>query len=445
MSTARIMSLEVASEAAYGSPDANGIPSVSGLTFYATEFELGSVSTIGGEFELQEDATAHVEFGRLPPEVAASFDPTGARIPRQVGSVAVTLPVRGFGAGNGGVIPDANSMPLIMMLGSGGLDVVDRGGAGVTPSGMGVNNGICHFAADSGLVEGEVVLAIVNGCVVANRVTLNDSPAANHPVTFLHRWPADMTGIRIQRGMTLSVRRVVQTGTSGPSVAMRVRVLGAEMAAFGCRLEEATFSCDATGLLKAALTMRAAFIRTDINTTPGSIFPSSAARLRSPHCILRGAALTCTDGGTGPTDLPTVPVSLASTERAFELDGFSVTLTNTLAPIGTGCGAVGEADCEVADTVVTMTYTSRTVSDFDEADVVNRVSRGWTVAAAPVLHNANWLNGWACNIPAGYLTQVANVEAGGELLSQTRTIQAGAYNGDSPGTTNNAAFFIGGT
>jgi len=441
MSSAILRSFEVAAESSFGSIDSTtGQPSAGTLTFYAAEFERASVTVFGGESELVEDGTAVLGPGGLPPEVSASWTASGTRVRRQAGEVTVQMRVKGWGSGNTG-ITDANSLPLSLMLSS-GMKLTDHGGTALTPSSMGSNNGVVDFGAPPGLADGEVVVANIDGCMVVNRVVKVDGNEA----TFSHYWPRALTSSdSIQRGLNFAVGRYTDTGAVGSSVAIRGTSLDAQYVAYGCRWSGVSFSND-NGFWLVELTMPAAIIISDID--PAGFTPVTAARIASPTAIARGVALYRTAGGTGVVDAGGASVSLEAAKVPFELDGLTISLENTLTPVGTGCPAIGMSDMEVSGTTASMEYVSRAPTDADELDLLNRVARGITIGGAPVSDGSTALNGFGFNIPAAHLTADPNVTAEDDgLLQQSRAYAMGDYVGDEAGdnTVRNAVIYLGGT
>lgn len=438
MSSALVLGLEVASEATYGNPAAaTGVPTVSGLTFIPMEFERGSITTVGGASELTEDGSAHAGFFGLPPEVNTSWS-AGARVPRQRGSFTINAQVRGFGSGNGGASANANSAPLTLLWGT-ITSVLDTGGAEVTPTTGALNGRSITVTTGTTLAPGEVVLANIDGCVVANRVT-DVAVGVSDTVTFELAWPRQLTTAdRIQRGMQFRCRTGANSGAKGLSVALRFSTLDATMVAFGCRCESLSFS-SVGGKLMVAMVVQSQFIVADVLGAP--VAPPTAVRMGAAVCTLNGAGgLVSTTNVNGAA----VPVSVASAERPFERESWSFTLTATLAPIGSGCGAMGISDLEVSNLVAELAYTSRVIDDADESDLLNEVMRGITWAAAPIDDGTTKFNGWGVSIPAGFLTADNNVTVGGEVLEQARTYRAGLYDGDDPTSGINVSMFLGGT
>jgi len=443
VSTSVIRDLAVAIESAYGSPDAGGVPSESGLPFRYMQFEAASITEAGGASELDEDTQAHAGPFGLPPEVVTSWSGT-SRVARQTGDITVDVRVQGYGLGASGMSSSAE-LPLAALLAS-GLRRVGTSGASIAPASTSATLATVQLASGGAAAwsgaEGEVVLSLIDGCTVANRITEVDDVA--DILHFAHEWPRLLTTAdRLQRGINLQVAAGAATGTTGASVAIRYNNALGRMVAYGCRLSSVSFSAP-NGQLLASITMRAAFIAPSVYSAVQSIF--QAPPLRSARCTLRGAALRIGTTVTSEDGAPAAgPLSSPAAELPFQHDGWSVTITNTLESIGTGCGAVGEADCEVAGTTIEMSFESREVANTLIQDMLRRRARCIIQAAAPVDDGGSTLNGWAVCIPAAALSADANVSNGGPLLSQTRNYIGTIYRGDVFPVTNLAAIYLGGT
>lgn len=450
MSTTVIQGAAIAAESSFGSLDADGHPSTAGLSFYGLRFERGSYSLIGGTQETIPDAVARTGPFPVAPEPIAPWD-GGVRVWRQTGDIAINMEVRGFGGGDG-VMSDANDLPLIIMLNS-CMHLVDTGGARLTPTGAGANAGEVTFTTGTGPALGEIVLAEVDGCIVANRVTKVDTGSPDDTVTFAHYWPRSLTtSDRVQRGMNLSIRQGSTYGVVGPSFAMRMQSLDGEAVAYGCRLRSATFTAT-SGKLMVALVVKAGIIVPGA-INPGNVTPTSAPPLLSPPCILRRAALRVSDASGEDVALLPAPVSTGPGEVPYELDTFNLALTWTLTDIGTGCGDLGIANTEPSTAAVTLAYTSREVSAAHQEDVLQRVSRNIGIAAAPIQNTVagspNYLNGWGAFIPCASLTAAVNVDVSGEVTAQACAWQASEYLrgddfGGTPTAVNQFVLYLGGT
>ena len=437
MSTATIKSLEVAQESTYGSlVSTTGLPSASGLTFYGMDFEAASVTTVGGEARLVESGAATTAFDGLPPELSEFRGADGVKLNARRGELTVTHRVRAWGSGNTSIAAPAN-MPLKLLLAT-VTDYQNFGGAALTPTGMGADNGIVTFAAAPGLAVGEVVVANVDGCVIANRVTgLDDTD-----ITFQHYWPRALTGSdAIIQGLNFRILYGASSGTKGASAAIRFSTIDAQFVAYGCRLQSVTWSND-NGVLQAEMSIRVGLILPVVDV--GDFVPTMAPRIASPQVLMRGNSLLRTNGGTGYYDAPTVPASLASTRVPFEVEGLSVSMEWTLVPVGQGCGALGESDAEVAGFSCTLSYTSKAPAEDDQRDIADGVARGLTLSGAPVSDGTSNDCAWAVNLPAAHLTTAPDVTAEpDDLISQEREYASSFYQGDST-TAHGVVIFLGG-
>jgi hypothetical protein len=432
-----IQSASIASEATFANPDSAGIPTTTGLTFYDFVFDRGSVSTVGGATPVDESASATNAFFGAPPEAGVAWV-NGSRVNMQTGALAFNMELRGFGTGNGAV-PDANLMPLTQMFGT-ITDVLDTGAATQAIATGAADGQSVTVTTGTTLAPGEVVLSSIDGCVLANRVTAV-TVGATDTVTFELAWPRQLTASdTLKRGMNFRILQSLGTGTVGNTVAVRFRCAHATMIAYGCRADSLTFSATTNGKVMVAVSLRSDYI---VSTTlDAQQAVGYAARFGSPVCQLRGSGgLVSTETLAGVA----APVSLESRRPAFEIDAWSVALTATLAPIGSGCGAVGLSGLEVAAMTVTVSYTSRTIYEADQTDRLLGATRALSWAAGPIVDGtASSLNGWGISIPSAFLSADPSVAVGGEVLSQTRTYSAAYYAGDSPLSAIGPAMFLGG-
>lgn len=439
MSTASVKRVVIAAESTYASiSSSTGLPvRPSGV---GVAFERASVDVQGGASELVERGVPTRGAFAQPPEVSTMFS-GGARQRRQTGDVTLRMRVHGYGAGAvGGTPADIMATPLALILRTVMGSAAPGSALPAIAAGPVANAGVVEFDSPPGLVAGEVVLALVDGCVVANRVT----DVAGNVATFLHYWPRQIiTGDKLVRGAQFFVGVDGTLGTHGPSVYVGLYTLDTITDCYGCRLSSITFAPEG-GQLFADVTLRAAIIQPDIDTAGTVVLPAPAPVYLAPTCTLRGSALLRTNGDTGPLAGTSAPLSLASAEMPYQLDGWSLALTFELVPIGTGCGLAGEQGVEVGSWSVTYGYTRHITRTDDEDDLLNAVSRGLALAAGPITSGSNDHNGWGCSIPAACLTADPNVSApDGSLLQQALAYRAADYAGDT-GLSRTVAIFLGG-
>ena len=447
MSTTVIQAAAVAVEATPGSM-VNGTPDPSGLTFYGLQFERGTFPEVGAVQEVTPDNTARTGPFSGPDEPVAPWT-GGVQVHRQTGDWTVNMEVRGFGGSNG-VLPDANSLPLAIMLSS-VMHRIDSGGARLTPAATGANAGQAIFATGTGPALGELVMADVDGCIVVNRVTDVAVSSPNDTVTFAQYWPRTLTSSdRVQRGLNFTIRTGANFGTVGPTFAMRVQSLDGQAIAYGCRLRSATFT-SASGKVMVALVVKAGIVIPG-TIDPGNVLPTRVPSLLSGTCVLRRSALRISNDSD---DVATTaaPVSIEAGEYAYQIDTFNLALAWTLTDIGTGCGDLGFVDTEVSMAMATFGFTSFQVLATHQLDLLRQHVRNVAVAAGPIQNTvggvANYLNGWGAFFPAASLTNSVNVQMGGEVTAQAYSWAARDYLGDDSGGTAVAAnlfgIYLGGT
>lgn len=433
-----IRGIAVAAEGTPFNYGTNGLPTTVGLTFYDMAFELaGSVEEVGAEVEWDEDGTAHAGFFADSPEPGTAWL-DGARVQQQRGPFTIVAEVRGFGLGNG-TIPDANSMPLTILWGT-VTNVVDTGGAEVTPlTGSGDGKEITVTNGTT-LTPGEVVCALIDGCVRYNRVTQVQADTTD-TVVFELAWGRQLTTAdRIQRGMQFQLRTNLNTGVVGPAAAVRFTTQRGTMVAHGCRATNITIAPTATGKLMATIALQSEYITATVTSSVQSV--PEARRLNAASVNLKGAdPLVSTDNVRGAA----APISADARTPNFEFkEGWSFAIETTLEVIGGKC-LTGVSDLEVTGQTATLTYNTKAVYDGDKDDPWNQVHRAITWGGGPIFDGQSKLNGWGVSIPAAHLTDLVNVTVAGQVLGQTRTYKAALYAGDDPATTINVAMYLGGT
>ena len=98
MATTSLRGVKVAVESSFGSVDANGFPSASGLTFYGLECERAN-AIIPGDAQTLERSESRASFYELPAEPLAAQS-GGVYVRRRRGDIVLKVPVRGLGSGS---------------------------------------------------------------------------------------------------------------------------------------------------------------------------------------------------------------------------------------------------------------------------------------------------------------------------------------------------------
>lgn len=433
-----IRALAVAAEGSPFNYGADGLPTTVGLTFYDMAFELANApDTVGGEVEWDEDGTAHNGFFADPPEPGTAWS-GGVRVKQQRGTLSLQVEVRGFGLGNG-TIPDAPSMPLAILWGT-VTNVVDTGGAEVAVLTGSVDGKEATVATGTTIAPGELVPALIDGCVRYNRVTAVAVDTTD-TLTFGLAWGRQLTAAdKLQRGLQFQLRTGLNTGVVGPTCAIRYVTQRGTAIAYGCRANKITIAPSPTGKLLATIELTSEYITSTVTSSVQAV--PQAKRLNAASVNLKGSDPLVSDEDVRDA---TAPASADSRSPNFEFkEGWSLTIDTTLEVIGGKC-LTGVSDLEVTGQSVTLTYNTKTVYDGDANDPWDQVCRAIAWGGGPLDDGKSKLNGWGVSIPSAHLTELVNVRVAGQVLGQTRTYKAAAYDGDAPSSTVNVVMFLGGT
>lgn len=435
MSSSRVRTLEVAQEATFGNVDATtGLPSTQGLTFTAMTFELASMdSSGGGELPVIEDGQSHASFFGLPPEAGVPWA-GNAPLNRREGTITIKCDIRGPQSG-------ASGLTKLWESAFAGTAYEDFNIYACTASGAG--NKTLKFTTNGlGLPSppkvGDACAAIVNGCLVFNRVTtIHPDNGGDTLIDFELAWPDTPAGVYFTE-LQFKCLTGSQSGATGPSVCIRLKTLRSTAIAYGCRLQSLTIEPAESGVLMATMEMRCPFISYDILGADQVL--SEAVREPSPPASIRGAALRVS------TDLvhPGQTEKLDAKSMPHEVSGWSLSIAFDLTPIGGGC-ILGLSELEQTGATIEFSFTSNKVDDFDEGDRLLGNMRALAFGGGPLQYHALPLfSGWGASIPAAYLADQHDVEVGGDVLSQTRKYRAAIYHGASDGDPNFTMFLGGG-
>lgn len=441
MASSKIRSIRVAEETAFGSVDpATGLPDGSGLTWLGLQFDLaGGPDAIGGEVELVEDELASSGFFSQPPELSAPWA-GGKKLDVRSGTISIRTPVRGFGTGGEAAV--SSSMPLALIWASSMTLIAAPTSAPSVDVISAADLASCVTARPvHAWAAGEVVLAEIDGCTISNRITKVEASGGDDRLTFLQEWPRQLTAAdTLSRGLNFAIEGGANSGARGASVALELKLLQATALAFGCRLESLIFEPAAGGVVVATMEIRCAWIEYETLTHAQAI--PQASRYGSPAATLRGTRTRI--GATNMLDAQ-APASGAAITLPTEHEGWSLSLSFGLEPVGGSC-LLGVGELEPSSVEVTLSLTSRVVSDHDKRDVPDSWQRSIAVAGAPIVSGSapvNWRNGFGASIPAAFLTAPPDATPGSALLQQVRAYKAGAYSGDDAGIKN-VVLYLGG-
>ena len=177
------------------------------------------------------------------------------------------------------------------------------------------------------------------------------------------------------------------------------------------------------GRLMAELTYQAAYITDNHGAAAGSIEPvynsGSPAFFRGAYVVVsNGSPASSSNGSSGET------------QGRIDLDceDFSLTVTNTLTPLGYSNDIIAMSGMEVSDVDVELSLTLSTVNTTIADDYFNRTVRQVLVGTGPVADG----KGCAIMLPAAILKNDASVYdvSGNDIVRQTLNYQQARYAGD---------------
>jgi len=206
------------------------------------------------------------------------------------------------------------------------------------------------------------------------------------------------------------------------SLAFRVDGVDFRTYAYGCKLETLALSLD-NGRVMADLTYQAALIQDDHSSAVGPVEPvyNSGA-----PCFFRGSYVVISDAA--PTSL--TDASTGDTLGRIQLDceDFSLTVTNTLTPIGHSDSILAMRDMEVSDCDVELSLTISTPNTTINSDYFNRQLRQVLVGFGPLAAG----QGGAFMLSAAYLTADPSKYdvSGNDIVRQQLTYKSSRFGGD---------------
>jgi hypothetical protein len=173
----------------------------------------------------------------------------------------------------------------------------------------------------------------------------------------------------------------------------------------------------------ADLVYQSALIQDDHGNAVGPVEPvynSGAAQL------FRGAYVVASS--TSPTSLTNATTGDKLARTALQAEDFSLTLTNTLTPLGHSNDILAMSDMDISDTTVELTLTLSSPSALVADDFFNRTVRQILVGTGP---QGDGL-GCAIMLPAAMLTvdPSAYDVSGNDIVRQQLTYSQSRFGGD---------------
>jgi hypothetical protein len=406
-------SLSIAPESSFGSlAAATGLPSTSGLTFVSIPCERDPIVIYGEPVASERNDARDGSYG-LPPEPDTVFS-SGSRVRRRTGQVALRLDLTTIGT----TANNYDTNYLGYLLGA-GFQTAKHTITSDTPSSVANDNKFTPTLTNTDYSIGALL-----GCDIAGRaeytaVTDNDesgdiavSPALSNLQT--------STTLRALQTWYPGSR--AQTGNKVSSVAFEVEGVDFKTICFGCVLESVSISLD-NGRVMADLTYQSACIQDDHGNAVAPVEPSYNAG--SPP-FFRGSYVVVSS--TSPTSLTNATAGDKLGRTALDCEDFTLTITNTLTPLGHSNSILAMSDMEISDVDVELTLTLSSPSTTLNSDYFNRTLRQVLVGTGPVADG----KGCAFMLPAAYLTNDPSQYdvSGNDIVRQTLTYKQSRFGGD---------------
>ena len=407
-------SLSIAAESSFGSLDSTtGLPSSSALTFVSIPCERDPIIIYGEPIASERNDARDGSYG-LPPEPDTVFS-SGSRVRRRTGQVSLRLDLTTIGT----TANNYDTNYLGYLLGA-VFQTAKHTLTSDTPSAVASNNSFTPTSTNTDYAVGNLL-----GCTIAGRaeytaVTDNDdsgdisiSPALSNLTT--------STTLRAMQTWYPGSR--TQTGNKVSSVAFQVEGVDFKTLCFGCVLESVSISLD-NGRVMADLVYQSACIQDDHSSASGPVEPTYNAG--SPPFFRGSYVVLSSTSPTSLTNASSTGDELART--AVDCEDFTLTITNTLTPLGHSNSILAMSEMEISDVDVELTLTLSAPASLVANDYFNRTVRQVLVGTGPVDDG----KGCAFMLPAAYLTNDPSAYdvSGNDIVRQTLTYKQSRFGGD---------------
>jgi len=406
-------SISVATESSFGSL-VDGLPSYSGLTYTSVPCERDPI-IVYGDVVVSERNDARDGTYSLPPEPDTVWS-GGSRVRRRTGTVEIRLDLTTVGSS----VNNYNSNYLGELLGAGFLTQAGLTHSDAVTSVVDLNN-FTPTTTSTNYVTGSIIGADLGGRAEYSSVTDNN---VSGDVSVSPAFSSSFTGTPTMRLLqTWYCPTRDNLGTTQHSLSFRVDGVDFRSYAYGCRLESMTLSLD-NGRVMADLVYQAAIIQDDHGNAVGPIEPSYNS---GAPCFFRGSYVVISDAA--PTSLTDVGSTGDTLGRiALDVEDFTLTITNTLTPIGHSNSILAMRDMEVSDVDVELSLTVTTPNTTINNDFFNRQLRQVLVGFGPIAAG----QGGAFMLPAAYLANDPSKydPSGNDIVRQPLTYKMSRFGGD---------------
>ena len=419
MATSTIKHCRVAQESTYGSPDSDGLPSTSGLSFKALEFDGAGVTYAGDAISDDRAADARCAPFALPPEPATMWS-GGSRVQHRIGDISLTVYPRGVGAAS--VYSRPSEMPWFQLVET-ALKVAEAVAAsdtasGVSPSSLTVTTPA--FWATGSLIAVEIAGRLeVSSVVDMAGAIATLSPALSATI-------GAATSVRFMDTLYFA-----DDFTAGPSVCLEMMTADAKILAFGCRLTSMGAKVE-EGQLKLDLTLNSGHI--EESRPPSTVLCPDYSDGARPH--LEGSFAVYSAAVTG-----TAPISLARNVALVDRNSTTVSVSVTQAPTGYAGSLLAAADMEATELMAEAALKLRTPSTDFDTDFWEQTRRNLMLGFGP----SGAGNGIAIMMGGAFLTADGSKRSeDSSQWNQELAFKAGRWEGDNDSAALcNSAFRLG--
>ncbi len=406
-------SLSISPESSFGSLAAlTGLPSTSGLNFVSIPCERDPIVIYGEPVASERNDARDGSYG-LPPEPDTVFS-SGSRVRRRTGQVSLRLDLTTIGSAASHY--DANYLGYLL---GAGFKTAKHSFADDTASAVTSQNLFTPTTVEANYTIGGLIGVDIAGRAEYSAVTDNDE---SNDVAVSPAFSNLTTSSTIRALQTWYPGSRAETGNKVASVAFQVQGVDFLTNCFGCVLESIAISLD-NGRVMADLTYQSACIQDNHGAAVAPVEPTYNAG--SPP-FFRGSYVVVST--TSPTSLTNATAGDKLARTALDCEDFTLTITNTLTPLGHSNSILAMSDMEISDVDVELTLTLSSPSTTLNNDYFNRTIRQVLVGTGPIADG----KGCAFMLPAAYLTNDPSQYdvSGNDIVRQTLTYKQSRFGGD---------------
>ena len=407
-------SIGVINESSFGSLDpTTGLPSTSGLTFVSIPCERDPIVIYGEPVASERNDARDGSYG-LPPEPDTVFS-SNTRVRRRTGQVVIQLDLTTVGS-----TPDNYDTNYLGYLLGAGFKTAKHSFTSDTPSNVSNVNLFTPTETETNYAIGALIGAEIAGRAEYTAVTNNNESGA---ISVSPAFSALTTSDTIRAMQTWYPGSRTNTGEKVSSVAFQVNGVNFRTNCFGCVLESLSISLD-NGRVMAELTYQSACIQDDHGNAAGPVEPTyntgAPPFFRGSYVVVSSTAPTSLSNASSAGD------KLARTK--LDCEDFTLTITNTLTPLGHSDSILAMSEMEISDVDVELNLTLTTLNTTINSDYFNRQIRQVLVGTGPVGDG----KGCAFMLPAAYLTNDPSAYdvSGDDIVRQTLTYKQTRFGGD---------------